>query len=567
MKKKSFFAHYLIGGFALLTLNVHSQAPNWQWAKTSSEISQSQGNSVCIDVSGNSYVTGYFQGPSISFGSFTLTANGSPNLFLVKYDPFGNVLWATNAGGSSSNQAVSVACDDSGNVFITGNFGDSIVFGSTTLLNNTAPYTPMFLAKYNSSGNVIWARRMGGNGFDHANSVATDPYGNSYVTGLFAFPNNATFGSIALTNTGMGGYDVFIVKYDPFGNALWAKGYGADDNVVGRSVTTDASGNNYVSGSYNSPALTFGSTTLTGNGYSTFLVKSDASGNVLWAKGSSGTAGSSAYSVSCDPFGNTYMTGNFWPTSGGAAIIFGTITLTNLDTNICSSCSDVFLVKYDSLGNVLWARSGGGPNSDDYSASVFADSSGSYITGYFAGQSISFGSSTLVNNGPIGARDLFLVKYDPLGNVIWAKSAVGIDYEIANSVTVDALGNNYVTGLFDDTSVAFGSSTLTSNGSTEKMFIAKTGNGVGINSFQTTANGISIFPNPSSGIFILEVSQFENGKMGSLEIYDVLGEKIVEGKIISKKTEFDLSENAKGIYFYRIFSATEIMASGKIIVK
>src|ERR1044072_3465408 len=129
--------------FISLSVNVLAQAPGWQWAKTSTANSYSQGNSVCVDKWGNVYVAGYFADTSITFGSITLpytnTQTQYSNLFLVKYDELGNVIWAKKVGGGqlTYNRAQSVAVDDSGNVFITGVFGDTIVFGSTQLISNS----------------------------------------------------------------------------------------------------------------------------------------------------------------------------------------------------------------------------------------------------------------------------------------------------------------------------------------------------------------------------------------------------------------------------------------------
>jgi hypothetical protein len=144
--------------------------------------------------------------------------------------------------------------------------------------------------------------------------------------------------------------DMFIVKYGADGNAVWAKNAGGRSNGWGIATTHDSEGseNVFVTGAFNSSSITFGTTTLTNSGSSDiFIVKYDASSNVLWAKSAGGTGGDIAWSIAADGSGNVYVTGTF----NSPSITFGTITLSN--TN---NCGDMFIAKYDPNGNVLWAK-------------------------------------------------------------------------------------------------------------------------------------------------------------------------------------------------------------------
>src|SRR5438034_11536727 len=106
------------------SLNVFSQAPNWAWAKSGGSISNDYSNATCTDANGNVYVTGTFQGSTITFGSYTLhnVATGSLDIFIVKYDANGNVLWAKSGGGTGYDYAYGICADVNGNVYITGYF-------------------------------------------------------------------------------------------------------------------------------------------------------------------------------------------------------------------------------------------------------------------------------------------------------------------------------------------------------------------------------------------------------------------------------------------------------------
>ena len=329
-------------------LSVNAQTPNWQWAKSAGGTGSAFGLIVSTDAIGNVFMTGYFKSPTITFGTTTLTNAGSNDIFIVKYDATGNVLWAKSVGGAYDERGQSVSTDASGNVFMTGYFiSPTISFGTTTLTNTYASnlYSDFFIVKYDTSGNVLWAKSAEGAYDDSGQSVSTDASGNVFITGIYYSPT-ITFGTTTLTkaNPTSNYSDIFIVKYDASGNMLWATS--AEDGVFnddGRSVSTDASGNVFIAGYFASPTITFGTTTLTNtnSSWDIFIVKYDSSGNVLWAKSAGGTGYDEGYAVSTDASGNVFLTGNF----GSPNINFGTTTLTNTDTT--GSFRDIFIAKLD----------------------------------------------------------------------------------------------------------------------------------------------------------------------------------------------------------------------------
>ena len=381
-------------------------------------------------------------------------------------------LWAKRAGGTDNDWGYGIVVDGSGNSYVTGYFqSSSITFGTTTLTN--VGNVDIFTVKYDASGNVVWAKSAGGTSGDYGNGIAVDGSGNSYVTGYFQ-SSNITFGTTTLTNASIGTNDIFTVKYDASGNVVWAKSAGGTSGDAGKGIVVDASGNSYVTGHFLSSSITFGTTTLTNVGsVDIFTVKYDASGNVVWAKSAGGIEGAGGYSIAVDGSGNSYVNGYFF-----SSITFGTTTLTN------AGSADIFTVKYDASGNVVWAKSAGG-TSADYGNGIAVDGSGnSYVTGYFQSSSIIFGTTTLTN-ASIGTNDIFTVKYDASGNVVWAKSAGGIAHDFGNAISVDVAGNSYLTGYFQSSSITFSTTTLTnaSIGSND-IFVTKVGN----SSFTITAS-------------------------------------------------------------------------------
>jgi hypothetical protein len=164
---------------------------------------------VFSDANGDVVVLGYYISSTITFGSTTLTNAGTGNLFLVKYDAAGNVLWARSAGGSVSEEAYGLTLDPLGNIFVTGSLtSPTVTFGTTTLTNTGV--ADFFLLKYDSAGNLIWATGAGGNSDEVGNSVCVDANGDILVAGFSTSPT-ITFGNTTLTNAG--GLDLFLVKY------------------------------------------------------------------------------------------------------------------------------------------------------------------------------------------------------------------------------------------------------------------------------------------------------------------------------------------------------------------
>jgi len=326
-----------------------------------------------------------------------------------------------------------VTVDRQGDVYSTGYFHGSISFGSYALSSHST--WNMYLAKYDSSGKVLWA--TAGKMPDTlssaiANSVAVDAVGDVYVTGSFI--DTVNFGVIRLTeqsgltkppgDTSLG--DFYITKYDANGNVLWAqKALQASSACSGKgvSVAADAAGNAYVAGNY-IDTLTFGTFKLTGTGRM-FLAKYDANGNVLWAKQDAGiSTGDSLTSVAIDAAGNAYITGVFK----------GTLNFGAFSNTTTASFGDVFLVKYDANGNVVWATSANGGLFGIFpftGSSVAVDGADNiYVTGCFI-KTMTFGAYSL--NASPDNYGTYLVKYNSKGNVIWAESGGGncLGYSLA----------------------------------------------------------------------------------------------------------------------------------------
>ncbi|HXB13778.1 MAG TPA: gliding motility-associated C-terminal domain-containing protein [Bacteroidia bacterium] len=459
-----------------------SYAQSWVWGRepipNPSGFGDPQGDHcVAADKLGNSYITGYFNG-DISFGSYNLNASGNGNgdVYVAKYDKAGNVLWAkqsispTNLSGGN---AYSIGVDLFGNIYVAGEFGDTISFGSYTLMNPFPGFGGIFIVKYDANGNTLWAKQaVVANKLSHgaALSLAVDGLGNICMTGLFQ--DSISFGAYTLHTTPP--WDAFLVKYDANGNVLWAKQsvlVNANSQSIGYSVATDASNNIYITGQF-SDTVTFGPYSLVyqqNNGGEVFLVKYDANGNVIWARQSSAPGSSSAgqpTSIAIDGSGNSYITGSFI-----SSLAFDTTILNNV------SSYGSFLVKYNSAGNVLWAnqiyeQDGNAWLGYSVATDTLATGGCYYLS---AGSSsppyrVKFGNKTFSLATTYQSATV-LIKVDSSGNPLCGTIFSEGDEDDGDAVNVDRSGQYaYITGDLKNPS-SFGKDTLVYGG--DMTFLAR----------------------------------------------------------------------------------------------
>jgi len=556
---------YTITLFLLISIFTSAQNPGWLWAKRAGGTGFDNAFNVAVDASGNVYMVGTFNSPTITFGTTTLTNAGSgttTDIFLVKYDASGNVLWAKSAGGLAYDIINSIAVDASGNVFISGSYSSaSITFGTTTITNasGTGTYC-IFIAKFNSSGTALWAKSPGGNSQDNVNGLTTDASGNAYITGEFS-SSSLTFGTSTITNSVPTNSLIYIAKYDANGNALWAKTPGGTANDGGTGVTVDATGNIYVTGYFYSPSLTFGSTTLTKVGTSTttsdiFVTKYNASGTALWAKSFGGNYNENGGEITCDPSGNIYITGTY----NSDSIFFDTTKLKN-GTN--GSNPFIFLSKLNASGNVVWARSAGSSGGGNYANDLVADANGNvYLTGYFSSGFIFFGT-TIISVGAT-TNKIFFAKYNSSGNIDWAYGAGSSGSNIASSIAMDGSNNIYIAGNFTGSSITFASTVLNNSSTSADIFLSKFNLISGVEEQTSYSAGISVYPNPASNEINIESKSTE--KL-NVQLFDITGKNLTSTIPFINSTAINTQPLSEGIYFLRITNEqSELVKTMKVSV-
>src|SRR4030066_183151 len=292
---------------------------------------------LAVDDSGNVYVTGYSGGyPYEDYAT-------------IKYSPFGETLWVKryDGPGNGRDEAVALAVDDSGDVYVTGFSKGSGTSGDYATI------------KYSSAGDTLWVRRYNGpgNSDDRANGLAVDGSGNVYVTGYswsgspfdyatikyssagdtlwvrrYNGPGNDNDGAVALAVDGSGNvyvtgyswsgttFDYATIKYSYDGDTLWVRSYNGPGNEYDEAsaLAVDDSGNVYVTGS------SVGSDPYNYTDYATIKYSSSAAGQWVKRYNGAGNGGDGANALAVDDSGNVYVTGwslgTVWPDNDYATI-------------------------------------------------------------------------------------------------------------------------------------------------------------------------------------------------------------------------------------------------------
>ncbi|MEP0860498.1 MAG: T9SS type A sorting domain-containing protein [Ignavibacterium sp.] len=293
-----------------------------------------------------------------------------------------DTIWTKTLGGSNIDIGTCVQETTDGGFIIT---GYTRSFGSMSGRN-------VLLIKTDQSGNIIWINGYGGNNDDEGNSVVQTSDGGYVACGY-----TKSYGS--------GGNDVYLLKVDANGNQLWDRVFGGtSDEEVYSMVLTDDGG-----------FLLAGATSSFGSGSrDIWLIKTDASGNQQWTKTIGGLSSDGARSISKTFDGGYIITG--WTFSYGPGAV-----------------GNVWLVKTDTAGNMVWNKFFGGTD-DDRGLSVKQTTDGGYIlTGYTA-------------SSGAGLDDMLLIKTDSLGNAQWQNTFGGSGRDYGNSVIQSSDGGFVVTG-------------------------------------------------------------------------------------------------------------------------
>jgi len=511
--------------------------------------------SIVIDPYGNSYIGGkYTSNPFITNGN-AFYCYGENDLFLIKYDPMGNEIWAIAFGGH--NESIwesfgSMVMDTlNSRLLITGSFYNTLSLPDTVL---TGSGLTVFIIVMDLEKNVLWARAAGGIGSDYGYGIAYDEFGNIYISG--SNETEAIFDYDTIPNGG------FLAKYTKNGDLVWAKNKFRSAPTT--STFTEATPWNLSF--VNEKLIVYGDAirqtiiidTITLNlpsGFpgatAAFLASFSTEGDIEWIRAVGSPYGSVGVQTSSDHAGNIFLTGTMWGSSG----IFGDDTLHSIH-------GDCFIAKYSSNGTYQWAH-GIEPTGFARGVGVSSDRENNiYFTGTFMGYG-HFGPYVVFSDATsMDLMNKFIAKYSEEGECI------GVRHYSAGSIKVntDNEGNVFQGGTFFNT-FDIGPQPLTSRGKSD-VFIAKCSPITGIiQPKPELSNTLLIYANPNTGQCRVTIpDEFNHEKTLILEIYDQAGRLIQQAQlnITGDSIELDISAQAKGMYI-AVLSNGKKSYQGKIV--
>lgn len=552
----------------LLTAVANAQQPKLEWVKQMGGNSGEGAHSISVDSLGYIYSTGIFQGTA-DFdpgpGVFNLTATNGYDMFVSKIDNLGNFIWAKKIGVSIYGTSASIAIDRDGSVYTTAAFGGTNDFdpGSGVFNITSKGGQSIFILKLDASGNFVWVKNLGGGRNSRSFTVIVDASKNVYTTGEF---NDTTdFDPDPAKNFNLiafGASDIFISKLNSSGNFVWAKQMGGKSGEWGKSLVLDRSGNLYAMGVFNGttdfdPGVEEFNLSA-GTNSNIFISKLDGAGNFLWAKNIGGTTQLPGRSIAVDVSNNVYTTGYLYNTADfdpGPGVF-------NLTSPAFTQ--SMFISKLNSSGNFVWAKQLGGQGVT-YGYPIALDASGYiYASGFFSGILDSDPGPGTYNLKAKGEYDIFISKLNSSGDLIWA---VNLGTGKAISIVLDKQGKIYTAGNFEKTTDfdpdSSSSFNLTSKGMAD-IFIHKMSQKTSDISGKVANNIITVYPNPANDKLNIESIGLNYNKI-KIQVINSLGQIVMEEASLIGHSQFNIKDLPKGLYFVKVISDNQIIATQKIV--
>lgn len=433
--------------FAILS-PYSQQAQSWKWANSLGTPNFSTKVAHIRPYSGSDVIVcGAFAAPELELGTHSFFNAGQEDGFLAIVDEDGQYSWAGTLGSQGRDFVVDAAAAPDGSLIAGGTFTSiSLPVGSTTLFNEGE--TDAFLVKYHPDKTIAWVKAVGSPNLDEITGVAVDANGNIYVSG------QVTDKFSLQTNI------VFLKKYNPAGTLLWEKQGFSQNDLEAPELAIDDQQNAYLSSRIWGVA-SFEETSVANEDYGTaFVLKYSPAGVLLdtclhpeWGRINSMQAKGDHLYLCAESM--QYCIGWGWPLSD----------------------SKIYVTKMDAGLHSVWSQTAGGVDgcqSLDIAHSIGVDNEGNaYVTGTFFSDTLDFAGQSLPNLFHINYYypQVFVLKYGPDGQELWAKSIGGIHSEEGAALQVVGDDLFYLGGHFESEILPFDAHILQNEGLLDSFYV------------------------------------------------------------------------------------------------
>lgn len=365
-----------------------------RWLKAFAAAPGSQAQALAIDpATRRIVVAGTFVDTMDLGAGHRLARSGDRSVFVACFSAQGALLWARDFGGSGVDIGYALALDGAGNALLTGCFTDRIAFGGSELVARDR--LDIFVAKLGAAdGRHLWSRGFGSTGHDVGHAIACDAAGNVVLSGFFQGPLEVGDGQPALASAGKA--DIFVLRLDAQGQVLWARGIGGSASDYGRALALTPAGDVVVAGGFQGQLGFGGGATLaSGGGYDLFLAcLAGADGTHRWSTSFPAASAQQARALAVDADGRVLMAGEF-----SGRLDFGGGAL------VAAQEADAFVAVFDAGGRPLESMRLGAAAADLGRAITALPGGGLALAGSFVGPATLAGFELPDS----GARDAFVL--------------------------------------------------------------------------------------------------------------------------------------------------------------
>lgn len=544
---------FIVGIF----LCYQSIAQSNAWILSFGSIAKDGSTAITEDQSGNIITSGIIK-DSASFTWRGTTYNLYPwrgDCFITKQTAAGQLIWLRHIGGTGSIQVKGVATDAQDNFYITGLFTGTADFNPTSNnfdLISTDPQGDIFVAKYDDWGNFIWAKGVGGPGVDYGSSIIIGRDSNVFIAGSFEGSADFDPGSGIQQIIGNSVQDVFVLKLGLSGNFKSVYPFGGVGPDFCTDLKMDNQGHLLVSGSFGSQVdfnPTSATDTLTSSGLlDAFILKLDSNLSFNWVKKIGGNGVDEILAVEVDGTGKIYLVGAF----EGSCDFDPGLGVSQLTANN----TDGFVLQLSSTGNYSWVNKIGGVGDDQVVDIAIDNLYKVYVTGFFR-DTVDFDPDTSVSFNLVaqGNYDHYVYQLDTVGSFVWVQQISGNSKSTSNCIFVDQQNNLYTAGSFEGT-VDFDPSSLVNNRTSigqSDIFIQRHNPSllVGFHELMEENDAsVKVYPNPSRARIRVDFEKVH--KTVEMKIYDQQGRLSQERNYKNVQFIDTVVEGQMGVYFVEL---------------